>query len=63
MYLNTLDLDKIYELYESFIEAQIKPNKALLTTVLEAGMRKSDSDLIYDCLTAFLDIGMQPHSR
>ena len=63
MYLNTLDLDKIYELYKSSQEAGIKPNKAMLTTVLEAGLRKSDGDLIYECLEGYLEIGMEPHPR
>ena len=35
----------------------------LLVTVLEAGMRKEDTDLICKMLNEFTEIGAEPHKR
>lgn len=39
------------------------PNKLLLNTVLEAGMRKKDSDLIYDVMEKYVELKLEPHPR
>ena len=50
-------------MYRKCNESNIKPNKLLLNTVLEAGMRKQDSDLIYEVMSQFLEIKQEPHPR
>ena len=55
MYLNMLELDKVIDLYKKCLDAKIYPNKLMLNTVLEAGLRKEDSDLVYDVLTIYVD--------
>jgi hypothetical protein len=55
MYLNMLDLDKVIELYKKCLDAKITPNKLMLNTVLEAGLRKEDSDIVYDVLTSYVE--------
>lgn len=35
----------------------------MLTTVLEAGMRKEDSNFIFDIMSKFVETKQEPHSR
>ena len=63
MYLNMLELDKVIELYRKCLDAKITPNKLMLSTVLEAGLRKEDSDIVYDVLTSYVELKQEPHIR
>lgn len=63
MYLNMLDLEKVIELYRKCLAAKIAPNKLMLSTVLEAGLRKEDSDVVYDVLTSYVELKQEPHIR
>ena len=35
----------------------------MLSTVLEAGLRKEDSDIVYDVLTSYVELKQEPHIR
>lgn len=50
MYLDMRELDQIGVLMDKFRTTGIKPNRFLVNAVLECGIRKGDTDMIYDVL-------------
>ncbi len=56
-----LELDKVIELYKK--SSNVKPNKMLLNTALEAGMRKQDADFIYEIIKKYVELKIEPHQR
>jgi hypothetical protein len=50
MYLNMLEVDKVIDLYYKCVKSDILPNRMMLNSVLEAALRKEDSDLVYEIL-------------
>lgn len=50
MYLDMREHDQVALLIEKFRKTDLKPNKFLMNAVVEAGIRKGDTDMIYDAL-------------
>jgi hypothetical protein len=50
MYLDLRRLDECIALMAKFRETGMKPNKILLNTVLEVGLRKESTNVVYDAL-------------
>ena len=50
MYLDLRKLDECIALMSKFRASGLKPNKILLNTVLEVGLRKEDTNVVYDAL-------------
>lgn len=63
MYLNMRELDQVIALFEKCKASDIAPNKLILNTVLEVGLRKADSNLIYDTLKIYVEQKKEPHER
>ena len=61
LYLKLRDLDKVVELYNTCLESGYQPKYKLVSHYLEAGLRKEDSELIYDGLKKFHELGLVPH--
>ena len=45
------------------MELELKPTYRLVSHYLEVGLRKEDSELIYDGLKKFDELGFLPHYR
>ena len=47
MYLELRELDNVFDIMNKCREAKVKPKKILLNIVLEAALRKQDTDQVY----------------
>ena len=63
MQLNMMELDNVLDLNKKCLAAGLTPNKAMLNTVLETGMRKADSDVLYDTLKLYVEQKIEPNPR
>lgn len=50
LYLDLRKLDECIAFMAKFRATGMKPNKMLLNTVLEVGLRKEDTNVVYDAL-------------
>jgi hypothetical protein len=53
----------VVALFEKCKSNGIIPNKLVLNTVLEVGLRKADSDLTYETLKIYVEKKIEPHER
>ena len=57
------DLDKVIDLFDKSQAAGLKPIRSLVSSYLEAGLRKQDTEIIIHALSKFLEIKQEPHDR
>jgi len=62
-YLNTRDHDQVVRLFDKSQEAGLNPIRSLVSSYLEAGLRKQNTEIIIHALTKFIEIGQEPHQR
>ena len=48
MYLDMREIKQVFALYDKFKATEMKPNKWLVSAVLEAGIRDGNTDRVYE---------------
>ena len=57
------DLDKVVDLFDKSQAAGLRPIRDLVSSYLEAGLRKQDTEIIIHALSKFMEIKQEPHDR
>ena len=51
MYLDMREINQVFALYDKFKATGMKPNKWLVSAVLEAGIRDGNTDRVYETVS------------